>query len=291
MTLSIITINRNNATGLRRTIESVVCQTYTDFEYIIIDGASTDESVEVIRKFENLKIWEFEDSETHTISNRLQWISEPDKGIYNAMNKGILKAKGEYLLMLNSGDWLVNETILNQIFIYPFDEDIVFGDILWIEENNSYETVFPENLNFSYFYHQSLGHQAAFIKRNLHYSVGNYDENLKIVSDWYFFIKAFTIYNCSYKHIPIVVSACPRDGISCDPEFWSTIVEERKNKLAQDFPAFIKDYEAFSNLQIEYEKVQLELHNLKRKSLKGYTKRLIKKMPYLYESLKKIGIR
>ena len=89
MKLSIITINRNNAAGLRRTIESVVSQTYTEFEYIIIDGASTDESVDVIK--------EYADKITF-------WVSEPDNGIYNAMNKGILKAKGEYLLFLNSGD-------------------------------------------------------------------------------------------------------------------------------------------------------------------------------------------
>ena len=74
MKLSIITINRNNAEGLRRTIESVASQTFTDFEYIIIDGASTDESVEVIRKFENLKIWEFENENTEIRSNRMKFV-------------------------------------------------------------------------------------------------------------------------------------------------------------------------------------------------------------------------
>lgn len=88
MKLSIITINRNNAAGLRRTIESVVSQTYTDFEYIIIDGASTDGSVEVIK--------EYSDKITY-------WVSEPDTGIYNAMNKGILKAQGGVFAVFEFG--------------------------------------------------------------------------------------------------------------------------------------------------------------------------------------------
>ena len=105
--LSIITINRNNAEGLRKTIESVLSQDVSDktqVEYIIIDGASTDESVEVIKSFENNQ------------SNKLQitkWISEPDTGIYNAMNKGIKMATGEYCLFLNSGDYII---ILKDIY-------------------------------------------------------------------------------------------------------------------------------------------------------------------------------
>ena len=99
MKLSIITINRNNAAGLEKTLQSVAAQTFKEFEYIVVDGASTDGSVEVIKKYESKFA-------------HLKWVSEPDKGIYNAMNKGIKVAKGEYLLFLNSGDWLCNESII-----------------------------------------------------------------------------------------------------------------------------------------------------------------------------------
>ena len=118
--LSIITINRNNAAGLRKTIESVVSQTYTDFEYIIIDGASTDGSVEVIKEYAEATLPCGEG-----LGERLYWVSEPDKGIYNAMNKGILKAQGEYLLFLNSGDWLVDKDVIKSFIDLNIINDIV----------------------------------------------------------------------------------------------------------------------------------------------------------------------
>ena len=120
MKLSIISINRNNASGLRKTIESVVSQTYTDFEYIIIDGASTDGSIGVINEFATPLNLPQREKKEHPIIN---WISELDSGIYNAMNKGILKASGEYLLFLNSGDYLYNSEVLKNVFELDFDEE------------------------------------------------------------------------------------------------------------------------------------------------------------------------
>ena len=98
--ISIITINYNNASGLEKTIRSVVEQTYNEYEYIIIDGASLDKSKEVIQEYQ--RYIDF-------------WCSEKDSGIYNAMNKGIQKASGEYLLFLNSGDVLNNSAVLADI--------------------------------------------------------------------------------------------------------------------------------------------------------------------------------
>ncbi len=116
--LSIITINRNNANGLRRTIESVINQTYDNFEYIIIDGASTDGSVQIIKDF--LTIPSITSNEGR-IKRGISWISEPDEGIYNAMNKAIRLSKGKYLNFLNSGDWLVS-SIATKPVIAPLDE-------------------------------------------------------------------------------------------------------------------------------------------------------------------------
>ena len=102
MKLSIVTINRNNAVGLQKTMQSVASQSFRDFEYIIIDGASTDNSVEVIKNLEA----EFD---------HLKWVSEPDTGIYNAMNKGIRMATGEYVQILNSADCLAAEDVIERM--------------------------------------------------------------------------------------------------------------------------------------------------------------------------------
>ena len=93
MRLSIVTINWNNATGLEKTMQSVATQSFKEFEYIIVDGASTDGSIEVVKLYES----QFA---------HLKWVSESDSGIYNAMNKGIRMASGDYIQILNSGDSL-----------------------------------------------------------------------------------------------------------------------------------------------------------------------------------------
>ena len=117
-TLTIITINLNNSIGLRKTIESVISQTYNDFEYLIIDGGSIDGSVDVIKEY----------------ADRISyWFSEPDKGIYNAMNKGILKAKGQYLQFLNSGDYLVNKNVIENVFHELPDCDLLYGNIITVK--------------------------------------------------------------------------------------------------------------------------------------------------------------
>ena len=146
--LSIITINLNNKDGLRKTIESVISQTFEDFEYILIDGASTDGSVEVISQFET----------------RLKyWISEPDNGIYHAMNKGIKKAKGDYCLFLNSGDYLDNSTILECIFESNHKEELLYGNFMINGFNQTF--TMPDYLSFNTFLDVSIGHHASFIKR------------------------------------------------------------------------------------------------------------------------------
>ena len=111
MKLSIITVNLNNKTGLEKTVKSVCSQTFEEFEFIIIDGGSTDGSLDIIKRYED---------------NISCWVSEQDKGVYNAMNKGIKMAKGEYLQFLNSGDSLINSDVLNKVFKENKTEDIIF---------------------------------------------------------------------------------------------------------------------------------------------------------------------
>ncbi|MCQ2181905.1 MAG: glycosyltransferase [Bacteroidales bacterium] len=199
MKLSIITVNLNNRDGLKKTIDSVVSQTFTDFEWIVIDGGSTDGSKELIEEYS---------------SHFAYWVSEPDKGIYNAMNKGIAVAKGEYLQFLNSGDWLVSDTILSEVSkMCPEEFDIIYGDVIYFENNSlNRDFKFPSELTLSFFYERSLGHNASFIKRQLLLE-NKYDETNKIVSDWKFFFQA-AIANKSFFHIDKHICCYDCNGIS-----------------------------------------------------------------------------
>jgi glycosyltransferase involved in cell wall biosynthesis len=242
--LSVITINYNNADGLQKTIDSVLAQSFTDLEYIIIDGGSTDRSVEVIKAHEQKIAY---------------WISEKDTGVYNAMNKGIAVAKGEYLLMLNSGDYLINNDVLSQVLTKSVDADILYGDTLWDESGSTFETHFPEKLTFQYFHNNSLGHQTTFIRRSLHEVVGLYDESYRIVSDWKFFMQAICKHNVSCQHIPALIAVCGRDGLSCQPQNWPKVLAERESILNAEFPAFLADYKRMDEL--------LEKYNALRKNM------------------------
>jgi glycosyltransferase involved in cell wall biosynthesis len=237
MKLSIITINYNNAQGLRKTIDSVMSQSFADLEYIVIDGGSSDNSAEVIKSYDRRIAY---------------WVSEPDKGVYHAMNKGLDKARGEYVLMLNSGDYLIDSLILDQIFATKPSADIIYGDILWDDHGRRYETKFTEGLTFQFFRNASLGHQTTFIRRELHEVIGLYDERYRIVSDWKFFILAIFRYKVSLQHISLTVSVCGRDGLSCLPENWAKVLAERESILKTEFPGFLADYAHMDKLKEDY---------------------------------------
>ncbi len=194
-TLSIITINYNNIDGLKKTIESVVTQTETDFEYIIIDGASTDGSSELIKEYAEHP--EYGKKITH-------WVSEPDTGIYNAMNKGISKANGEYLHLLNSGDWYEPDAlhhILSKLkeekpdallsMLHFYSKDILLHSELRYKES---------------LYTSAILHQGLIYKKSLHDTVGLYDEQYRYAADYNFCVKAFLKKNIlfSYVYTPCV---------------------------------------------------------------------------------------
>jgi glycosyltransferase involved in cell wall biosynthesis len=226
--ISIITINYNDKNGLEKTIESVISQSSKDFEYIIIDGNSTDGSKELIEK--NNASVEY-------------WVSEPDSGIYNAMNKGIRAAKGEYLLFLNSGDYLCdNNTIQNVVDSIDEDKDLYYGDAVFMRGGKDEVVTFPDKLSFYFFTHNSLCHQASFIKRTLFEEVFYYNENLSIISDWEFMVYCICIKNISYKHIDITVAYYDYDGISSRPNSKSIISLETEIVMNKYFSAFLSDY-------------------------------------------------
>ncbi|MBR6858073.1 MAG: glycosyltransferase [Bacteroidales bacterium] len=208
MILSIITINRNNAVGLEKTMRSVAAQIDGDFEYVVIDGASTDGSVEVIRSFES------------SLGERLKWISEPDKGIYNAMNKGIAMATGDYLQFLNSGDSLVSNDITLRMTEalknkeYP---SILYGNMLKDMPGGKAmrDRCFAgREISFLGFYTGSLNHSSAYIRRSLFNRYGMYDEGFKIVSDWKWFLQAIILGGEKPVYVDMDVTLFDMNGIS-----------------------------------------------------------------------------
>jgi glycosyltransferase involved in cell wall biosynthesis len=228
ISLSIVTINYNNSIGLQKTIESVINQRFRDFEFIIIDGGSSDNSSNLIKSYSD---------------NFAFWSIEPDNGIYHAMNKGILKAKGDYCFFLNSGDYFVDEKVLERIFKSKFKEDIVFGNLLVCLNGGIVgKCKGKETLSFVDVYSSMVKHQASFIKRKLFESFGLYNEKLRILSDWEFFIKTIGLGNVSYRYLDIDIAYFDNDGISNNSK--DLVIAERETIIEKYIPAMMfPDYE------------------------------------------------
>ena len=202
MFLSIITINRNNADGLKRTINSVALQTYRDFEHIIIDGASTDNSIDIIKEY----------VASFAGKNVSYWVSEPDSGIYNAMNKGIKKAKGDYCLFLNSGDSLYTSEVIQKVI--PFSKQgkpFICGKLKF---DTGKIVSIDRELNIYTFYHFFIPHQSIFIQRKLFDIYGLYDESLTIISDHVFFYITMVKNHIEYINVDEIISLYDTKGIS-----------------------------------------------------------------------------
>ena len=282
MKLSIITINYNNAEGLRKTLASVAAQTYSNIEHIIVDGNSTDGSVEVIREYadkqvrgERLEVKGQENSKAdnqastpytihHTpTKHTVLWISEPDKGIYNAMNKGIeialgrrnvnadhtseslsrdfqhstfdIQQKSDYIQILNSGDILAADDVTERMFQ-------AMGNGQWaIDNENNRQSpiangpqipIFYGNMtkvnaagqivgksgyteySLRQFYQSTLNHDCAYIRKDLFEEYGLYDEKLKIVSDWKWYLQAIGLGRVKPEYVNIDVTIFDDGGIS-----------------------------------------------------------------------------
>lgn len=239
MKLTIITINYNNVLGLEKTIKSVIEQSKTDFEYIVIDGGSTDGSADIIKKYaENIDYW----------------VSEPDRGVYHAMNKGILKAKGDYILFINSGDTLYEKDTLRKIFSYPFTTDLIYGDLARIYPDGTTDFVaMLDKIDTKFLIYASLTHPTTLIKRSLFEKHGLYREDLEIVSDWAFFLKLVAFTNVTRKHIPITVTLFSMDGLSTMNE--DKVLAEREKVISESFSfEVIEMFKLYETYKLFYEK-------------------------------------
>jgi glycosyltransferase involved in cell wall biosynthesis len=223
MKYSIITINYNDKKGLRQTIESVINQTYDDFEYIIIDGGSTDGSINVIKEYE---------------AHIAYWVSERDYGRYNAMNKGIQQAKGEYINFMNAGDSFHSSTVLEDIAKMNYTEDIITGGF-YNEEKNIKHIIKPQEVTLLTMLKNTFNHQATFFKKDL-FKKRLYDELYTIQSDAKFNFLSIIFDNCSVRIIDYIIANYDFNGISSNVAF----VEEEWNKLLLElFPKrIIEDY-------------------------------------------------
>ena len=233
MKYSIITVNYNNKEGLRKTIESVIHQTFRDFEFIIIDGGSTDGSADVLKEY---------DSQIN------YWVSEPDGGIYQGMNKGIKKAKGEYLNFMNSGDCFYNQEVLEHVFEKQLTSDIIVGKDYHYNAHTQkgFSTILPPRISMLTFYIQTLPHQSSFFKQEL-FSNTLYDESLTIVADIKFYIQKICVEDCSIDKIDEIICKREPDGIS--KSYNERRIAEHQTVLAEFLPkGAINDYKTLTLL-------------------------------------------
>ena len=370
MKLTIITINYNNAEGLKKTLASVAAQTYPNIEHIIVDGNSTDGSVEVIREYADEQAMRLqgyeairqENNKANTLPNRpiaqspnrppkhVLWISEPDKGIYNAMNKGIEIALGkrvvnddhtssplasslsplaskEYIQILNSGDILAAPDVTERMVvalqqcnstantvsdlqqaeraIYSENSErstasktsdlqnwvpILYGNMIkeWPDGRRAVDRCQDKDYtpdSFYYFYRGTLNHDCAYIRKDLFEKYGLYNEEMKICSDWEWYVRAIVLGGEKTVYTNIDVTVFDMTGISeSDGKNRALIQKERREYLESVLPAAVlRDYDMLS-LPIE------QYRRLKKYHLWGivyFVERVLFKFEKLTNKLKR----
>jgi len=271
MKLSIITINYNNAEGLRKTLASVASQMYPNIEHIIIDGGSTDGSVDVIKEYvRNVeRMNELTNEGIHVV-----WLSEPDKGIYNAMNKGISKASEDYIQILNSGDILASPDVtermmvkLNELSNERVNESdgvaILYGNMVKFDYANNRILGKSREVEYSLrnYYSGTMNHDCCYFRRDLFETYGLYDENLKIVSDWKWFLQAIGLGHVKPVYVDIDVTIFDASGIS---ETNLALRNQERRQVLEELlpPAILADYDAHA-FEIE------QMNRLRRRHLYG----------------------
>ncbi len=222
--LTIITVCRNIAGEIAETCESVASQTFRDFEWIVVDGASDDGTLDALERYR---------PRIGTL------ISEPDRGPYHAMNKGVALARGEYLLFLNGGDYLVENTVLERVFASGKDADILYGDVAVLHADGfleKYRSPSSEAITKEYFAYCGINHQAMLIKRDLFGRFGLYDEQYRIAADWERWV-VFSKNGCSFDKFDFPLSVFRLNGMSSDKKNEQRMHEEAERIRAAHFTA------------------------------------------------------
>jgi glycosyltransferase involved in cell wall biosynthesis len=221
-TLSIVTICRNDRPGLERTLASIRAQTWRDFEVELVDGASTDGTADLLRALS--EPW-------------LHVTSEPDRGIFDAQNKGWRRARGTWCLFLNAGDSLAAADVLGRVFAAKPTEDLILCDLLREWPTHTRRLRVPERITLEKLVTGAVLHPATLIKRDLLERVGPYDETLRIAADHDFFFRAIVGAGVSQRHLAIPLSIYAMGGISSNPKTDALKAEERARILRRHVPA------------------------------------------------------
>ncbi len=213
---TIITVCLNESDKIERTVQSVIEQTYTDFQYVVIDGGSTDGTLDILEKHKD----------------RIDiLISEQDKGIYNAMNKGWRLATGNYVFYLNGGDHFYNSNVLKDVLSNSFDADIVYGYKRTTEGRDVKKGI--EVITKEYLSRWTLPHQATFTRKVIFEKLKGFDESFVIRGDHDFFLRAILKYKATTKYIPVRVSLINLEGISYNNQILGA--KETKRTVKQNF--------------------------------------------------------
>lgn len=223
MKISVITVTYNNLPGLRRTFPSVVEQDYSDFEYIIIDGASQDGTIAYLKEHQ---------------PGITSWVSEPDSGIYEAMNKGVRLSTGDYCIFMNAGDLFVSPYVLSQVEKHLNDADIILGNEIVVNEDDTIKGFTPSHNGFTlkHLLTASTSHQATFIRRNLLLEYP-YDESLRLVSDWKFILERFLEGCHTFKEINVDVCFFKTGGAT---DRYRAIGLQEKKRVLEQYPEYKK---------------------------------------------------
>jgi glycosyltransferase involved in cell wall biosynthesis len=220
--ISIITVVYNGVATLEQTILSVINQTYKNIEYIIIDGGSTDGTIEIIKKYEK---------------HLAYWISEPDKGIYDAMNKGIAKATGKLIGLINSDDWYelnAVEHVVNEFLIANITNVIIHANIYKVR--NDSKTIFRPKKHYRLMYGMCIGHPSCFITKHVYDSIGLYDSHYKIAADFDLLLRAY-LKKIKYIHIDNSLVNM-RIGGASDIDYILGLKEQRSILMKNGFSYF-----------------------------------------------------
>ena len=257
MKISIVTINYNNAEGLRRTLESVASQTYRDIEHIVIDGGSDDGSVEIIKEYVN-----------QCMTYDVLWVSEKDKGIYDAMNKGVKRATGDYVWILNSGDSVAAPDVVEKMMaiLNGGTIDLLLGNIVRVYANRKeyaplpvkrMKDEIPRSMDVSMltFYTGTVPQDAAFVRRELFAQYGYFDDTMKICADWKLYLIMIALGGVQPMHVNIDAVLFDMTGISNAND--ELRIAERRTYLEEALPASVRmDYDAYAFPIRQYQRLK-----------------------------------
>jgi glycosyltransferase involved in cell wall biosynthesis len=196
--ISIITVCLNCSAAVEATYRSIVSQDYINYEWVVIDGNSTDGTFEILEKYKE---------------DIAYLCSEPDSGIYEAMNKGITQSKGEYIVFMNAGDTFHNTNTLSTVS-RNFGPDLLYGNTLKINNKGHEVSTYPNTLTKEYILNYTLSHQSSYFKKDIFFKYGMYDTFYRIAGDYDLYAQMIHNEEISFKYINETLSVFKQDGIS-----------------------------------------------------------------------------